>query len=46
MEMQQMMEMLLKEIRTNQAKAEVDRRTDKEEREANRKTDKEISWQN
>jgi hypothetical protein len=37
MDPQQMMELLLKEIRTNQEKAETDRKTDKEERKADRK---------
>jgi hypothetical protein len=45
MESQQMMELLLKEIRVGQeqmvANMDVDRKTDKEEVEANGKTDKE-----
>jgi hypothetical protein len=48
MEMQQMMEMMLKEIkagreenRINQEKAEADRKADQEKAEADRKTDKE-----
>jgi hypothetical protein len=41
MEMQQMTELLLKEIRTNQAKMDADRKTDQMKAEANRKKEKE-----
>jgi hypothetical protein len=41
MDPQQMMELLLKEIRTNQEKAEADRTADQEKAEADKKTDKE-----
>jgi hypothetical protein len=41
MESRQMMELLLKEIRANQAKADADRVQMQERKEANRKADKE-----